>query len=189
MMIKKRIIPITFAILLLSIKLSAFAYNFPANTQYDVCFTPYQNCSKRIVQLINKAKISIYLQAYSFTSRSIAHALVYAHKRGVKVLAILDKSNFLCQQFSFGSYLTRHGIPVWNDNRLRIAHNKVMIFDKSIVETGSFNFTKAAQFNNAENVLIIHNKKLARMYLNNWYRRQKVSKPVNNDPCPAVHYW
>jgi hypothetical protein len=33
------------------------------------------------------------MQAYSFTSAPIAKALVDAHKRGVKVFAVLDKSN------------------------------------------------------------------------------------------------
>ena len=41
-----------------------------------------------------------------------------------------------------------------------IAHNKVMIIDGETVITGSFNFTKAAEENNAENLLIIHDKKL-----------------------------
>jgi len=33
--------------------------------------------------------------------------------------------------------------------------------------TGSFNFTKAAEENNAENLRIIHDKKLAWLYANN----------------------
>jgi phosphatidylserine/phosphatidylglycerophosphate/cardiolipin synthase-like enzyme len=36
------------------------------------------------------------------------------------------------------------------------------------VITGSFNFTKAAEENNAENLLIIHDKKLASLYIKNW---------------------
>ena len=34
--------------------------------------------------------------------------------------------------------------------------------------TGSFNFTKAAEEKNAENLLIIHDKKLAERYTKNW---------------------
>jgi phosphatidylserine/phosphatidylglycerophosphate/cardiolipin synthase-like enzyme len=33
----------------------------------------------------------------------------------------------------------------------------------------SFNFTKAAEEKNAENLLIIRNKKLAEIYIDNWY--------------------
>jgi phosphatidylserine/phosphatidylglycerophosphate/cardiolipin synthase-like enzyme len=36
-----------------------------------------------------------------------------------------------------------------------IAHNKIIIIDSETVITGSFNFTKAAEEKNAENLLII----------------------------------
>src|SRR5262245_14055401 len=46
-----------------------------------------------------------------------------------------------------------------DDNRRphAISHNKVIIIDGEMVLTGSFNFTKAAQEKNAENLLIIRN--------------------------------
>ena len=37
-----------------------------------------------------------------------------------------------------------------------------------IVITGTFNFTKAAEEKNAENLLIIRSKELAKSYLDNW---------------------
>ncbi|ACJ20105.1 phospholipase D family protein [Coxiella burnetii] len=157
---------------------SAQASVFQRGTYYEVCFTPYQNCTGEIVKMINQAKQSIYVQGYSFTSDPIANALVRAKKRGVKVLVILDKSQFAGKYYSSAGYLIRNGIPVWEDFQLDIAHNKVMIVDKAVVETGSFNYTVSAQHYNAENVLIIHNKTLAHRYLANWYRRQKASKLV-----------
>jgi phospholipase D len=59
------------------------------------------------------------------------------------------------------------------DYKPAIAHNKVIIIDNGSVITGSFNFTKAAQFKNAENVLIIHDKQLADIYKQNWLYREK----------------
>ena len=47
------------------------------------------------------------------------------------------------------------GIPTFIDNKHAIAHNKIMIIDQSTIITGSFNFTKAAEEKNAENLLII----------------------------------
>ena len=38
------------------------------------------------------------------------------------------------------------------------------------VITGSFNFTKAAQLDNAENVLVIHSEEMAKRYTENWER-------------------
>ncbi|MGD0169145.1 MAG: phospholipase D-like domain-containing protein [Smithella sp.] len=57
-----------------------------------------------------------------------------------------------------------------------MAHNKIVIIDKETVITGSFNFTKAAEENNAENLLIIRNKKLAEIYIDNWYKCKDYSE-------------
>ena len=53
------------------------------------------------------------------------------------------------------------------DSQHAIAHNKVMVIDAETVITGSFNFTKAAEDNNAENLLVIHDKVLAERYAKN----------------------
>ncbi|MGO9175207.1 MAG: phospholipase D-like domain-containing protein [Desulfobaccales bacterium] len=42
--------------------------------------------------------------------------------------------------------------------------------------TGSFNFTRAAEENNAENLLIIRYKELAREYLENWDKHRAHSE-------------
>ena len=68
------------------------------------------------------------------------------------------------------------GIPVRIDAKHAIAHNKVMIIDGETVITGSFNFTKAAEESNAENLLIIHDKKLAELYTKNWQGHERHSE-------------
>lgn len=51
-----------------------------------------------------------------------------------------------------------------------------MIIDKGTVITGSFNFTKAAEEKNAENLLIIKSADLANLYLDNWNRHRSHSE-------------
>ena len=51
-----------------------------------------------------------------------------------------------------------------------------MIIDKETVITGSFNFMKAAEEKNAENLLIIRNKDLAKIYLENWEKHKEHSE-------------
>jgi len=46
--------------------------------------------------------------------------------------------------------------------------NKVIVIDGEIVIGGSFNYTKAAQDKNAENVEITRDKGLASKYMENW---------------------
>jgi phosphatidylserine/phosphatidylglycerophosphate/cardiolipin synthase-like enzyme len=93
---------------------------------------------------LNKAKSTILVQAYSFTSAPIVKALLNAHKRGVKVEVILDKSQ-KTQKYSSATFLYNQGIPVKIDAQHAIAHNKVMIIDGETVITGSFNFTKVVR--------------------------------------------
>lgn len=144
----------------------------------QVCFTPGQNCTEEITGVIDAAKKSIFVQAYSFTSAPIAAHLAAAKKRGVNVNVILDKSQ-KTQRYSASRFLVNQHIPCWIDYKPAIAHNKIMIIDEKEVITGSFNFTKAAQNKNAENLLIIRDPALANLYLKNWQHRQAVSSYLN----------
>jgi phosphatidylserine/phosphatidylglycerophosphate/cardiolipin synthase-like enzyme len=131
-----------------------------------VCFTPGGNCTEAIVHAMNNAKRTILVQAYSFTSAPIAKALLVAHKRGVQVQVILDKSQ-RSEKYSLADFLANQGVPTMIDANHAISHNKVMIIDGEVVITGSFNFTKAAQEKNAENMLIVRDKALAAQYTQN----------------------
>jgi len=51
-----------------------------------------------------------------------------------------------------------------------------MVIDGETVIKGSFNLTKAAEKNNAENLLIIHGKKLASLCIKNWQEHEKHSE-------------
>lgn len=134
---------------------------------WEVYFSPNGKCTDAIITELNRAQNSILVQAYSFTSAPIAKALLNAHKRGVRVEVILDKSQ-RTQSYSSATFLFNVGIPVKIDAQHSIAHNKVMIIDGESVITGSFNFTKAAEEKNAENLLVIHEKELASLYTKNW---------------------
>ena len=116
---------------------------------------------------MDKAQSTVLVQAYSFTSYKIAKALLDAHKRGVKVEVILDKSQ-KSDQYSSADFLANSGMSVKIDSEHAIAHNKVMIIDGETGITGSFNFTKAGEENNTENLLVIHDRKLAERYTENW---------------------
>ena len=147
----------------------------PVTCNWEVYFSPKGGCTDAITKELDKAKSTILVQAYSFTSASIAKALLNAHKRGVKVEVILDKSQ-RTQQYSSATFLYNSGIPTKIDAKHAIAHNKVMIIDGETVITGSFNFTKAAEESNAENLLVIHDKKLAERYVKNWQEHAQHSE-------------
>ena len=100
-----------------------------------------------------------------------------AHKRGVDVQVVLDKSN-LSSKYSSATFLSNVGIPVRINSRYAIMHNKYIVVDGMTVQTGSFNYSSAAESKNAENVLVITgNEKLADDYLINWQKLWDESEP------------
>ncbi len=143
---------------------------------WQVAFSPRGGATELVVKTLSQAQKTIFVQAYSFTSAPIAQALVDAKKRGVQVDVILDKSQ-RTEHYSEADFIAHAGIPVSIDAAHAIAHNKVMVIDGEVVITGSFNFTKAAEEHNAENLLVIQDKVLAQKYEENWKQHKSHSQP------------
>jgi phosphatidylserine/phosphatidylglycerophosphate/cardiolipin synthase-like enzyme len=162
-------------------------HTVPATGTIDVAFSPAGGITGMVTNQIQNAKKSIQIQAYSFTSAEIIHALIAAKKRGVDVRIIIDKSNVNGEDTSRGQKekelldsLVDAGVPIKVDYDFQIAHSKIMIIDGLDVITGSFNFTYSAEHNNAENCLVIHgNKQLADTYVKNWQWRWDATKQYN----------
>jgi Phosphatidylserine/phosphatidylglycerophosphate/cardiolipin synthases and related enzymes len=171
MVFKSRSIVLLFAILLPlacaspSVPVSAVSVAPPA---INVYFSPLGSATEAVVRELGNAKQEILVQAYSFTSAPIAKALVDAHKRGVKVTVVLDRSQ-RSTKYSSADFVNNAGIPTYIDAKHAIAHNKIMIIDGATLITGSFNFTKAAEEKNAENLLVIKgDTELVKKYLANF---------------------
>jgi phosphatidylserine/phosphatidylglycerophosphate/cardiolipin synthase-like enzyme len=141
----------------------------------EVCFSPQGRCSDRILWYIDGAKSEILVQAFSFTSGPIRNALIAAKRRGVAIEVILDRGEQSRQGFKTALSLSKRSVPVYIDDSHSSAHNKVIIIDKSVVITGSYNFTYAADDKNAENILFIRSGELARSYLENWINHREHS--------------
>ena len=141
-----------------------------------VYFSPHGGCTEEVVKEIGQARASVLVQAYSFTSAPIAQALVEAHRRGVDVEVILDKSQRTEHHSSAGS-LAKAGVPVEIDAAHAIAHNKVMVIDGRTVLTGSFNFTDSAEERNAENLVVIRDAEMAARYAANWRSHREHATP------------
>jgi phosphatidylserine/phosphatidylglycerophosphate/cardiolipin synthase-like enzyme len=161
-----------FSILPFSLSAHDLALN---NTPAHVYFSPDGGCTEAIVKEIDKAITEILVQAYSFTSAPIAKVLATAKKRGVSVEVVLDKSQ-KSEKYTSATFLTSAKIPTCIDSAHAIAHNKIII-DKQTMVTGSFNFIKVAEEKKAENPLVIKNKELTLLYIDNWLAHKKHSEP------------
>ena len=150
----------------------------------QVAFTPGDDAGALIVEILRKARRQVLVQAYGFTHKDIAQALVDARRRGVDVQVIADRQQTEMLATSLVAWLAAQGVPVWIDAEHAAAHNKVMVIDNGLPEvaliTGSFNFTHAAQFRNAENVLVLRgNGALAEAYAANWRRHKIHAQPLH----------
>jgi phosphatidylserine/phosphatidylglycerophosphate/cardiolipin synthase-like enzyme len=154
----------------------------PAVGSLQVAFTPGDDVGAMISRAISRARREIYVQAFSFTHRDIANALVSARKRGVKVEVVADAEQAFKIRTSLIHHLVSRGVPVFLDGEHASAHNKVMIIDpgtpQAVLLTGSYNFTHAAQYKNAENMLTFTgNPALTQLFLENWRRHRTHARP------------
>ena len=145
----------------------------PARGSVEVAFSPDGGCTDATVRFVGEARNSIRMAAYGLTSNPIGKALVDAKKRGVEVRVVVDRDHNGRRNTpnSIVSYLAANGIPVRIDSAVKIQHNKVLIVDGISVQNGSFNFTRAAQTSNAENIIIHRDfPELAALFTRNWER-------------------
>jgi phosphatidylserine/phosphatidylglycerophosphate/cardiolipin synthase-like enzyme len=164
--------------------LRAYRRREPALTAH---FSPKGGCTATIVGEVNAARSEVLVMAYSFSCPDIASALIAAAGRGVRVVVLLDRSNETETYSELGD-LSRHGIEVWIDACHAIAHNKVMVIDRRTVITGSFNFTRQAEHENAENLLVLRNHHdLAVRYLNNFHAHKEHCHAPGAPSAPHVH--
>ena len=148
----------------------------PGSTPVQVYFSPNGNCTEAILKMISSAQSEILVQAFSFSSPAMTDALLQAHGRGVKVALILDKSERM-EGLTPAAILSSAGIPVYLDGKHAIANNRVILIDRRTVITGSFNFNKASEEMNAENLLMLNSKELSTPYRENWLHHRQHSEP------------
>ena len=163
----------------------------PSEGTTELAFSPAGDPEALILRVIDAARRTLHVQAYVFTSRSVATALVRAHRRGVRVEMLADAAMNARAKGNAIPLLLEAGIPVAYETRYAAAHNKVLIADASgpgcAVMTGSYNFTWSAQNRNAENVLVLRdNCALAQSYRENWRRHRAEATPVTRLPFRAA---
>ena len=156
----------------------------PAQGTVELAFTPWDDAEGAILRVLEEAKKTLYVQAYLFTSRPLAKALIAAKARGVVVEVLCDREMLVRDEAHRSQIpnLAAAGIPVWIEVRYAAAHNKIILADPeeetAAVVTGSYNFTFSAQARNAENLLILRgNPRLGRAYLDHWRRQRSDALP------------
>lgn len=142
----------------------------------SVYFSPGGGCTDALVNAVETAEASVYVQAAQFTSEPIARALVAAHKRGVDVRVVVDLNKNEDKDSQVKRF-AKAGVPVFADAKHNTAHNKLMIVDHRLVVTGSFNYSTESESENAENLVFLDGKaKLVAAYEANFKEHLSHSK-------------
>lgn len=123
------------------------------------------NPDQQLIKVISGAKSNLDIAIYSLTKESIVDAIIKAKSSGVNVRLITDKQE--SKSKSETKQLTKlkaAGIPVKINSHKGLMHLKVTIADKSIVTTGSYNYTEAATKSNDEVLVVLHGSKAAEKF-------------------------
>jgi phosphatidylserine/phosphatidylglycerophosphate/cardiolipin synthase-like enzyme len=110
---------------------------------------------------IARARSTVDVAAYDFDLETVAQALVDAQKRGVRVRLVTDSDNVGERAVRT---LDQADIPIVEDNRGAIMHDKFVIIDGEIVWTGSWNLTVNGTYRNNNNAVRIVSVRLAENY-------------------------
>lgn len=142
-----------------------------------------------LVADLNSAQRTIDVAAFEMNSPTITQALLDAHRRGVQVRIVTDDANGLDVE-AYQEYLAADederenlademgsppdettldelydaGIPIEDDDRSDLMHNKFIIIDSTVVWTGSMNLTINGTYRNNNNFVRIRNQRMVQDY-------------------------
>lgn len=138
-------------------------------------FSPDDGTASRLEELASSAEHSLYFLAFSFTSDTLAQALLERAAAGVIVAGVFEESQVISNIGSEYQRLLDAGIDVRLDSNPRNMHHKVLLIDDRIVVFGSYNFSSSAENRNDENTIILTDPHIAAQFLQEFQRIFKLA--------------
>lgn len=131
-------------------------------------FCPEDDCEEKVLDVLENANSSIYFMTFSFTSDKIGDFLI-ANSDRLDVKGVFEK--FQNNQWSeYRKMQDIDELEIKFDTNSNMMHHKVFIIDNETVILGSYNPTKNANENNDENILIIHDRGIAELFVEEFGR-------------------
>ena len=151
----------------------------------QVIFTSEDHAiEEAIIPLLNTAQKSIRFLAFSFTDYPMAKAMIDRAAVGVDVAGVFEKVGSSTDSAELRT-LYCAGVPARRDGNGGFMHNKLVIVDERYVVTGSLNFSTNAETSNDENVLIIDNPDIAKLYMEEFGRIWDLATDPEPDKFPC----
>ncbi|OYV90874.1 MAG: hypothetical protein B7Z73_05830 [Planctomycetia bacterium 21-64-5] len=139
-------------------------------------FSPSDQTTLHIYKTLKAATSSINICMLTFTRSDLAQALITAKAAGDKVRVVLDNNTDSGNQFS-ALQAGNVDIHLKGSSLTGLLHHKYALIDAEnskadeTVITGSHNWSNAAETSNNENTLIIHDARVANLYLQEFKAR------------------
>lgn len=148
----------------------------------------------RLVQFIDATTTTLDVAAYDFDLTSVADAMARAATRKVRVRMVTDSdtvANVKDAKIQAALRTVRDaGIPIVEDNRRPIMHDKFAVADGARVLTGSWNFTEGDTYRLDNHQVIIRDARIAanfaREFEEMFARRKFGPNKAKDVPNPVV---
>jgi phosphatidylserine/phosphatidylglycerophosphate/cardiolipin synthase-like enzyme len=151
----------------------------------EVYFSPSDRTTSHIWDLLNSATYSINICMLTLTRDDLAQALISKKSAGDKVRVLLDNKTDTGTQFAV---LQSGSVDVLTKGAALpgLLHHKYLLVDAekpsadNIVLTGSHNWSNSAETSNNENTIVIHDKRIVNLYLQEFKSRYKEAGGTDN---------
>lgn len=130
-------------------------------------FSPVDNVMDKLVTYVQGAQKSVRFMIFTYTDTNLANAMIARYQAGVDTEGVIEDRG-ASQGAMVPLFCAK--VPVKVDGNKYTMHHKVIVIDENTVITGSFNFTISADRENDDNLLVIHNPDLAKLYLQEFER-------------------
>lgn len=119
-------------------------------------FSPGGGAQETLAALIDSCRTSLDAVTYTFSSKTLADAVIRARDRGVKVRFMIDEKRGA--EAGLAKYLFENGVDIkfrGGRGEKGAMHSKYAVLDGRILQTGSFNWTVNASANSFENMIFV----------------------------------
>lgn len=156
--------------------------SFPTKQAF---FTPDDNIQAELLRYIRQEAEKIQIAIFMMTDQAITKSLINAVNRNVAVELITDvgclkeRSNKINELCEHGCCVRIYNPSYDKKGKTSLMHHKFALFTnnlgKSLVWTGSYNFTKRASDANQENAIILDDQKIFDVFSKQFRRLRKRS--------------
>ncbi len=144
----------------------------------ETCFSPDMPCREKLIQFILNTKSSLDIAIYDLTDRYIADAIVKITTKNPPCLVRIVVDQIQSgKSYSQVSFLQSKGITIKPGKQSKLMHNKFMIQDDKMIETGSFNYSVNASESNQENQVYLANPTIVSAYKKRFESMWKKTDP------------